>query len=531
MCAIALLRLRAFLLLAALMLVQAALMPAVALGARAADPPSPESDSAESVPAESPPAEEAVEEAAEVEADETAIEQQELLIAAALEPWTGDLHGMIERRMVRVLTVPNKTFYFVDRGKQRGATYDFAKRFEDTLNKKLKRGAIPLHVVFIPVSRDRLIPGLVEGIGDIAAANLTITEERRKLVDFSDPIGSGVKEVVVTGPESAPLASVDDLAGREVVMRSSTSSYESMVALNERLREDGKPEVRLTLADENLEDEDLLELVNAGIYPAIIMDDHKARFWKEVFEHIEVHEDIAVRTGGEIAWAFRKDSPKLAKAVNAFVKDHKIGTEFGNIILKRYLKDTRYVKNALQEKDRQRFEQTVALFKKYADEYDFDWLMIGAQAYQESGIDQSVRSPVGAVGVMQVLPKTAAGSPINIKNVDKSIENNIHAGVKYLRFMVDEYFDDPAIGPVDRHLFAFASYNGGPNRIDRLRRKAAKQGLDPNRWFGNVEVVVARNIGRETTQYVGNIYKYYVAYKRLVEQRQAREQAKEKIKP
>jgi membrane-bound lytic murein transglycosylase MltF len=458
--------------------------------------------------------------------EEQAAVESEALILDCLSPWTGDLDGMIDRRMIRVLTVFSKTFYTVDRGTQRGITYEALKKFEDDLNARLKLGAIRVNVVFVPVSRDRLIPGLIEGLGDIVAANLTITDERRKLIDFSDPAYTGVREVIVTASDTPPLKSVDDLAGREVVVRRSSSYYESLFALNKRFAANRKVPMTLTLADEDLEDEDLLEMVNAGLYPAIVVDDHKARFWRDIFDKVTVHETIAVRTGGEIAWALRKNSPKLKAALDTFLNEHKIGTKFGNIVFRKYLKDTRYVKNALSQGEREKFNRAIAFFKKYAGDYDFDWLMIAAQAYQESGIDQSVRSPVGAVGVMQVLPTTAEGSPINIRNVETNVENNIHAGVKYLRFMINEYFADPAISPVDRHLFAFAGYNGGPNRIDRLRRKAAAQGLDPNKWFQNVEVVVARHIGRETTQYVGNIYKYYVAYKRSVEQHEERKKAK-----
>jgi membrane-bound lytic murein transglycosylase MltF len=320
------------------------------------------------------------------------------------------------------------------------------------------------------------------------------------------------------------VATLDDLAGKEIVVRRSSSYYESLVALNEKFRREGKPAVELTPADENLEDEDLIEMVNAGLYPIIVVDEHKARFWKQVFPDIVVHEDIAVRSGGEIAWAFRKDSPKLKAEINAFVKDHKIGTTFGNILMRRYFKDAKYVKKSMSVAELKKFRDTVAIFQQYAGQYQFDWLMIAAQAYQESGIDQSVRS---AIGVMQVMPKTAAGAPILIQDI-YDIENNIHAGIKYLRFMIDEYFNDPQIAAVDRLLFAFASYNGGPNRIVRLRGKAAAQGLDPNRWFQNVEIVVARHIGRETTQYVGNIFKYYVAYKRLVEELEARKAARER---
>jgi len=458
-------------------------------------------------------------------ATEKVATEAEALITEAMRPWKGDLDGMVERRMIRVLTVHSNTFYFLDGARQRGATYEALTKFEDDLNKKLKLGALKVHVVFIPVSRDRLIPGLLEGIGDIAAANLTVTPERAKLIDFSIPLGSGVKEVVVTGPDSPPVNTLDDLARKEVIIRKSSSYYESLVNQNKTFKKAGKPEVRLTLASEDLEDEDILEMVNAGVYPMTVVDNHIAQFWKQIFSDITVHEHIVLRTGGEIAWAFRKKSPNLKNAINEFVKGNRVDTEFGNIIFRRYLKSTKYIKKSLGPSELAKLNQTIELFKKYAPMYDFDWLMIAAQAYQESGIDQNVHSSCGAVGVMQVLPATAASPPISITNVDQ-IENNIHAGVKYLRFIVDTYFKDPAISPVDRHLFAFASYNAGPNRIDRLRGEAVKQGLDPNKWFKNVEIVVARHIGRETTTYVGNIFKYYLAYKRIVEQQEAREKAK-----
>jgi membrane-bound lytic murein transglycosylase MltF len=168
-----------------------------------------------------------------------------------------------------------------------------------------------------------------------------------------------------------------------------------------------------------------------------------------------------------------------------------------------------------------KFETNIALFQKYAGDYDFDYLMITAQAYQESLLDQSKRNPSGAVGIMQVIPKYAAASPINIPNVGTA-ENNIHAGVKMLRNIEDTYFNDPKVDHLNKTLLVFASYNAGPNRIVKLRAKAASLGLDPNVWFGNVELVAGKEIGQETVTYVSNIYKYYVAYKLALEQRELR---------
>ncbi|MFQ5759779.1 MAG: transglycosylase SLT domain-containing protein, partial [Acidiferrobacterales bacterium] len=297
----------------------------------------------------------------------------------------------------------------------------------------------------------------------------------------------------------------------------SASYFESLTRLNTSFRQRGRPEVKIIPAEEYLEDGDLLEMVNAGLIPMVIVDSHKAQFWQDIFDNITVHSEIAINTGGHIAWAFRKQSPKLEAMANEFVKSHKKGTLLGNILYKRYLRNNKWVRNSLTGVNLKRFKDTVAFFKKYAGQYDFDWLMLAAQAYQESGLDQSKRSPVGAIGVMQILPSTAADRNVNIPNIEQ-LENNIHAGAKYMRFLHERYFAKDELGELNRHLFAFAAYNAGPARVARLRKEATALGLNPNEWFDNVEVVAAKRIGRETVQYVSNIYKYYIAY-RLVADR------------
>jgi membrane-bound lytic murein transglycosylase MltF len=381
-------------------------------------------------------------------------------------------------------------------------------------------------VIAIPVARDQLLPLLVSGKGDIAAGLITVTPERRKTVDFSNPLASGVREVLVTGPDTPPVASLDELSGREVYVRPSSSYAEHLKVLNARLKKEGKPPVVIDPAPEVLEDGDILEMVSAGLAPATVVDDVLADLYTQVFPSLRKNSDIA-SPPGEIAWAFRKESPKLAAAVNAFVKTHKQGTVAGNVLINKYLKTTKWVKNARSDADRRRFESMVELFKKYSEHYEFDYLLMAAQGYQESGLDQTKRSHVGAIGVMQVMPTTARDKAVNIPDIDK-LESNIHAGIKYNRWMIDNFFKEPAVSPLDRGLFAFASYNAGPGRVGSLRKQAKAEGLDPNKWFNNVELIAAKRIGRETVTYVSNIYKYYLAYQMMTATHQAREAAKAK---
>ena len=390
-------------------------------------------------------------------------------------------------------------------------------QFEQFVNERYKTKDLRIHALIIPTSREKLFANLAAGKGDVAVGNLTITEQRLAYADFSDPLATGIDEILVSQAGVDELHSIFDLAGKEIHARKSSSYYESLVKLNETLRSLNKKEVKIIEADDNLEDEDLLEMVNAGLIKYMVIDSHKAQIWAKVFDGIALHPEIKLRTEGRLGWALRKNTPQLKTLVNEFVRGHKQGTLAGNILIDRYLKNSDYINNSIYNEHMQRFNLTVTFFKKYGEQYDFDHLMLAALAYQESKLDQSLKSQAGAVGVMQVLPSTAKDKNVGIPNIDE-LDPNIHAGTKYLRFMADNYFAaDPGLDDLNRALFAFASYNAGPAKVRKLRAEAEQMGLDPNVWFRNVEVVAAKRIGRETVQYVSNIFKYYIAYKLLEE--------------
>ena len=445
----------------------------------------------------------------------------------AKKNWTGDLNGMVKRRVIRILTAYSKTFYFVDRGVQRGLAFDLGQLFETDLNKKLKTKNVRVHILFVPVNRDEIIPALLDGRGDVAMANLTITPERLRQVDFSNPTSKNVSEIVVTGPGAEPIASVQDLAGKEVYLRKSSSYFESIERLNAEFAKAGKAPVKVRLAPETFESEDILEMVNAGLVKVTIADAHIAVFWEKIFPKLTLHPDVAVRTGGEIGWMLRKNSPQLKAELNAMIARYPEGSTRRNVLLQKYFKSTKWAKEATSDEEIAKFERMVAFFRTYGDRYDMDYLLMMAQGYQESQLNQEAKSPVGAIGVMQVMPAT--GKELAVGDITQ-MEPNIHAGVKYMRFMMDQFYANEPMDRLNKGLFTFASYNAGPGRMQQLRRLAAKNGLDPNQWFNNVELIAAQKIGRETVTYVSNIYKYYLAYQMITEQHQEREKAKEGVK-
>lgn len=436
-----------------------------------------------------------------------------------LQPWVGDLPGMLDRRVIRVLTTYSKTFFFINKGTQIGITHDVFMAFERELNArllkedKLKQRHLKVRIIFVPVARDQLFKALNEGRGDIAAANLTITPDRQKHVDFTLPLYRNVKEILLSGPRSPKVTTLEQLSGKTVFVRRSSSYYESLQALNARFAKASLPPVILDESPESLEDEDLIEMLNAGLIPLIVVDRHKAEFWKQVFPKIQIHEEIVLNGDANIAWAVRKNSPELLALLNGFVKENGEGSKLSNILFIRYLKSVKYVKSATAERGRRKLLMMVDLFRKYGERYDVDWLLMAAQGYQESRLNQSARSHVGAIGVMQLMPRT--GKEMNVGDIRK-LDPNIHAGVKYMRWMIDNYYDDEPMTRLDKALFSFASYNAGAARIARLRAETKARGFDPDVWFGNVEYLAAERIGAETVTYVSNIYKYYIAYRLIM---------------
>ncbi len=451
-------------------------------------------------------------------------------IKALAKPWTGDLDGMLERRVVRVLVVPTQTHYFVHNGQAQGIAAEMLKAFEKQLNRRHKpvQRHLGTHVIYVPTTRDDLIPALEQGRGDLAVAALTITPGRQARADFSAPLLRDIDEIVVTGPAGPDLSRLEDLAGRKVHVRPSSSYYEHLQRLNARFHSEGLEPVELVAMPEQLQDADLMELVDAGLLGAIVVDDYKARLWAKVLSNLVLHEALKINTGGEFGWMMRKGSTLLKAEVDAFARTHRQGTLFGNTVIKRYTESTRYVRDALRASGRLRFDDVDELFRRYAEQYEIDYLLALAQGYQESRLDHDVRSPAGAVGIMQLLPAT--GKYVGIANI-RELEGNIHAGIKYLRYLIDNYFNEPGIDELNRELFAIAAYNAGPTRVGRLRREAEAQGLDPNVWFGHVERIAAKRVGRETVSYVTNIYKTYYAYRLLAASDAARERALEKVAP
>ncbi|MGE4555620.1 MAG: transglycosylase SLT domain-containing protein [Desulfovibrionaceae bacterium] len=423
---------------------------------------------------------------------------------------THDLDGMIEKHLIRVLTVFAPSVFYIDNGRFDGLEHDLLMQYQQSLNKGRAPGK-RIILEFIPTRPDDLIPFLNRGRGDIAAALLTVTPGRDEFAAFTNPYLTNVSEVLVTHRSIAGINRLEDLAGKAVLVRPASSYYQSLVRLNEKFTAQGLPPVDIIPASEVLSTEKILEMVNADIISMTIADDFQARRWSKALPDIRVREDIAVAQGGSIAWMVRKDNPQLLASLNGFAQTVRKGTLLGNILFKRYYTAGAELEHPLDEPyEIENFSRFSPLFKKYAARYNMDWLMVAALAYQESKFNPEAVSRTGAYGLMQILPSVAKDKSIGVPDIHDP-ESNIYAGVKYLDLIRKTYFNDPGLDAFNKMCFTFAAYNAGPSRIGRVRQLAKQMGLDADVWFYQTEFAALRLAGVETVDYVSKIIMYYQA--------------------
>ena len=442
--------------------------------------------------------------------------------------WSGDLDGMIERRLVRIAVPYGRTLFYHDRGRERGLTADAARKFEEYLNKKYKKDLKkrPITVLLIPTTRDQLIPALLEGRADIAAGNITITEARQAQIDFSVPIAKPFSEIIVTGPGAPALSTLDDLAGQEVFVRPATSYYESLTALNERFQAAGKPPMTLTLLPDPIEDEDKLDMINAGLLGISVVDEWLADVWSPLLPKVVAHKDLVLRSGGEVGWAFRKGSPKLQADVDDFVTNvvRKYGLVTSN--LKSFSAKLRKADNAKAGKDWERFQQAVDAVPQVRRSVWVRLSPVGRPGLSGIPAGSIEAQPGGCHGHHAADAGDREGNEGRRRQTggaERACRHEVHGpALRQLLSRRRARRDEP-------HAVRLRRLQRRPGPRAKLRKVAAEQGYDPNKWFNNVEWVVAAKVGQEPVTYVRNIYKYYVSYTLAIEAQQAKRAAEEEV--
>ncbi|WP_341938655.1 transporter substrate-binding domain-containing protein [Marinimicrobium sp. C2-29] len=438
---------------------------------------------------------------------------RERLTRAEVDAHTEDLEGIRERRVLRVITRNNAANYYLYRGELVGFEYELARRFAESLGVRLQ--------MVVADNHESMIPMLREGQGDMIASFMTRTEGRQSRVAFSRPYHYATETVVGRADEPA-MDNPEALSGRTLHLRRSSSYWETAEALV-----DEGVDLTLEAVPSNVETEEIIARVARGAYDLTIADSHileSELTWRDDIQGL-----LSLGEPISHGWAVRQDNPELLEATNEFWNSEYRGLHY-NILYKRYFQDDSRIR-----KHRDGRVDVVGggqlspwddLTRTYAEQYGFDWRLVLSQMYQESEFDPNATSWVGAKGLMQVMPRT--GQELGLTPLDDP-EVSVHAGVKYMEWLRHRF---PERLPVDEQMwFSLAAYNAGVGHVRDARRLAEQQGLDPDRWFGNVEEAMLllsdpqyhRHArfgfvrGREPVNYVRHIRDRYRAYARLVE--------------
>jgi membrane-bound lytic murein transglycosylase F len=425
---------------------------------------------------------------------------------------SGDLATIKENQVLRVLTRNNASTYFLWRGELYGFEYELAKQFANQHKLRLE--------MVVPPSRELLIPWLQQGKGDIIAAAMTITDERqREGVVFSRPYNT-ISEIVVSRSDDT-IDSAEQLAGRRVVVRRSSSYWQSMEALQHQ-----GITVELIAAPEEVETEELIAQLARGEIDLTVADSHILDIELTWRDDIRAAFALEERRHG---WIMRKDNQALLKAVNAFHKKEYRGL-FYNVTYDKYFKNSKQILSRMEERNDSATSGTLSpydeLVRKHAEHYGFDWRLIVSQMYQESRFDPAAKSWAGALGLLQVMPRTA--KEFGIRNLHDP-ESGLQAGMKYLNWLLKRF--EPELGIGERTWFALAAYNAGIGHVRDARRLARAKGWDANKWFNNVEktmLLLSKKQysksakhgyvrGNEPVNYVRQIHDRYLAYLKLQE--------------
>lgn len=434
----------------------------------------------------------------------------------AAETYAADLESVLERRFLRVLTSNNSFDFYIYQGRRAGYQYEMVRAFTQYLNKKYRknRKALAIQFELLPVRSDELIPMLRSGRADLIAARLTITPDRATRVRFSKPYRR-VDELLVAHRDAPAITTLADLSGRAVAVRPSSSHYQSLQRVNERLRSEGRAEIRIVTVDEALETESILALVAEGHFDYTVADSMVAETAAAVFPGLRVESDVRLREDAQLAWATLPSASALADEMNAFLERYRHGSLLGNVGVKRYFDNHRGLRRRLSGGAPNGLSEYDAYLRKFAGEYGFDWRLLAAVAYQESRFDQTAHNRWGATGLFQLKPSTAREPYIGIPEIagEKNAENNVHAGARYLAWIKQRYFDPiEGMRERDRIRMSLAAYNAGPRTLINARRRAERMGLDPTRWFRNVEMALLAMNRSEPVKYVSEINQRYLSY-------------------
>ena len=403
-----------------------------------------------------------------------------------------ELKRILEAKEMKVVVDYNSTNYFVYRGQPMGFQYELLKAFAHELGVELK----------LTVSNDltESFDGLNSGKYDLIAKNLTVTKERNGVVDFTEPLAL-TRQVLVQrisngATHSSPsernnLMVTDqlDLAGKTIHLQRNTVFVQRLKNLSDEIGE------HITVVEDTIYGvEQLIAMVANGTIDYTICDENVGLVNQKYYPWIDVSTPISFNQ--KLSWAVRKNSPEWKSALDNWIVKYKKTNDYQYLYNKYFSGNhsSLIVNSDFHSMYGGMISEYDHLIREISARFEWDWRLVASIIMQESNFDKYAESCMGAMGLMQLMPKTA--EQYNINDITDPREN-IRGGMEYLTWL-DEVFEPIITDKEERLKFVLASYNVGIGHVMDARKLAMKYGSEPNVWKDNVDSFMLK---KSTAQY------------------------------
>jgi membrane-bound lytic murein transglycosylase MltF len=420
-----------------------------------------------------------------------------------------DLASIRSSGELRVLVNQSRHSSGMVRGQSIGIEYQRLRAFEQYLNRNAQ-GNRAIKLTLVPRAKDQLLAALQRGEGDLVAPGELLDLPRGSKLSASAAIRRDVPVIIVARQGNRRYQRLEDLSGRSLALPAGSVAGNAIRALNQRLIDSKRSPVVIEWVDASLAVEDVLEMVNAGIFSVTAVEQPIAERWAKVMPKLRLDRHLPLSSDGDMRWVLRRDAPMLGASIDRFLKSYRDPADL-DAVFQRVYRRLYKVHYPLGRTERQRLEKVRPVLQRYAAQHQFDWLTLAAVAFKESTLNPAARGAGGATGLMQVTP--AAARSVGVSNIGV-LENNVQASAKYLAMIRRNYFNSPQLNERERMAFILAGYNMGPQRVQGLRAEARRRGLNPNQWFFQVERVAMEQMGMGVVSYVNSVNKYYLAFNR-----------------
>ncbi|MDE1165657.1 MAG: transglycosylase SLT domain-containing protein [Pseudomonas sp.] len=420
-----------------------------------------------------------------------------------------DLAAIRSSHVLRVLVNQSRNSSGEVPGESIGVEYHRLRAFEHYLNGHARDGQ-QITLKIIPKAKAQLIGALQRGEGDLVAPGELIDLPEVHAVDATDPVVGNVPLVLVGARGERRFNKVEQLAGHTLALPTGSAAGEAIHTLNQKLALRKLPPIKVEWVDPSLAVEDVLEMVQGGIFHLTVVEQPIAERWAKVMPKLTVQSRVKFSSPQGMVWYVRRDASMLHATVDRFLQTYRTPSDQDAAFVRVYRR-LYQVHYPLAKDDRQRLEKLRPVLQRHAREQGMDWLNLAALAFKESDLDPTVRGAGGATGLLQITPSAAQRVGVsNIQNVD----NNVQAGAKYLSMIRRKFFASNQLNERERMAFTLAAYNIGPERVQAMRAEAKRRGLNPNQWFFQVERVAMEQVGMGPVSYVNSVNKYYLAFDR-----------------